>query len=211
MSLILKSKLKIAVIITCLLLLICCARNRKKIVLPEYTVYKSTIKTDDPENELFLRIIVSDTIKEEQLKALLDTLYKEKKQNPGGGDPLKETDVRIFAYTSEKHAMEPDLSWYGRIEMIGDYLANYVLDSIPPEPEIRFGLTPSKRKEVYREYNAVSHKATLEANEKYPNNVKKQYKHADMLTKKYRSEIMKEHELDEEQFLGIIEEVLKKK
>jgi hypothetical protein len=133
MKLFLRDKIMLLniIITVSLLSFLCCSSSKKVFVLPQYSVYNNSIKTDYYENLIFIKIIVSDNVKKEDLKALLDTLYMEKKRNPVGGDPSKRTSVKIYAYTSEKHALASDSLWYGRIERIGSELSNHVKENVP--------------------------------------------------------------------------------
>jgi len=150
-------------------------RKKAPVVTPSYTIvdqdkYDAPIKT-----EITLHAIVSGKITEAGLKALLHKLYEEacamRAFRHHGGRP---THVFIYLYTSREHFDSRMGQWIAMLSRVGadapvkTEIRTELIPQLSALPEVKYGLTESKRKEIFRAIVRAEDQADAEAERRYP-------------------------------------------
>jgi len=198
----------------------------------EYSVLNEE-KHDSPvKAQVVLNILVSGNVTEKNLTALLNKLCSSIKSRRGFKYHDSPTNVYIYAFISkEQYDSEMGL-WIAMLDKsYNDSTPNIYIDKkqisqINVKTEEKFGLSESKRKQIWKELVEAEDKALIESEKKYPlpdvynpgysqSLFLKQYeKQSDFqikLDKKYKHNLAKKYKLTPEQLNKIATEGVSKK
>ncbi len=200
--------------------------------LPVYEIvdrvpYDSPVKT-----QIELHAVVSGAATESGLRLLLQKLYDEARVTGGfkfhDGKP---THVFIYLYTSHEHFKSGWGQWIAMLSKLGEdseinaEVKTELISQPIAKPQVKRGLSESKRQEVFRAIVAAEDRADKDAHRMYPlpdarkpgysqakarAQLDKQLEARNSLTNKYKAEIAKENGVAEEQLREISLEGIKK-
>jgi hypothetical protein len=208
------------------------AQAKPEALIPMYEVvdqdtYDAPIKT-----QIELHAVVSGTFTELGLKQLLQKLYDEAnatrdfKYHEG-----KPTHVFIYLYTSQDHFKSGMGQWIAMLSKVGEdsqiqtQVKTELIAQLDAKPEVKHGLSESKRKEIFRALVTAEDRAHADAQRMYPlpdpskpgysqakasEQVKKQAQAVNTLREKYELEVAKRFGLTQEQLKDISIEGLMK-
>lgn len=193
--------------------------------LPAYDVvnrdtYDAPIKT-----QIELHAVVSGKLTELGLKQLLQKLYDEASATRGfkyhGGKP---THVFVYLYTSQDHFRSRMGQWIAMLSRIGAdsrveiQVHTELITQLNATPEFRYGLSESKRKEIFKAIIVAEDLADSEARRICPlpdpgipgyvrdaagEQIKQHVQTYNLLADKYKSELAQRYGLTQEQLKDI--------
>jgi hypothetical protein len=149
--------------------------KQTSVPLPSYKIvdrdkYDAPIKTQTE-----LHAVVSGSITESGLKALLQKLYSEASASRGfkyhGG---KATHIFIYLYTSRDHFTSGMGQWVAMLSRVGadsrvdTRVKTELIAQLTAKPETKHGLSESKRKEIFRALVLAEDRADSEAQRRFP-------------------------------------------
>jgi hypothetical protein len=208
------------------------AQTKPDAHLPTYLVvdrntYDAPIKT-----QIQLHAVVSGTLTEFGLKQLLQKLYDEANATRGfkyhGGKP---THVFIYLYTSQDHFKSGMGQWIAMLSKIGEgarvdaQVKTELIAQLDAKPEVKHGLSESKRKEIFRAIVSAEGRVDTDAQRMYPlpdpltpgysqakasEQVRRQAEANNTLAEKYRTEVAKRYGITAAELHDIAVEGLKK-
>jgi ribosomal protein L40E len=206
--------------------------KQTSVTMPSYTIvdrdkYDAPVKT-----QIELHAVVSGSITESGLKALLQELYKEATATRGfkyhGGKP---THIFIYLYTSRDHFTSGMGQWIAMLSKVGadsrvdTRVKTELIAQLTASPEQKHGLSESKRKEIFRASVTAEDRAAADAERLHPipdpskpgysqsqasAQVMKQAEALNELTKKYNSQVARRYGISDEQLTAIAVEGIKK-
>jgi ribosomal protein L40E len=143
--------------------------------MPSYKIIDSDRYDAPVKTQIELHAVVSGTISESGLKALLQKLYNEAAATRGfkyhGGKP---THVFIYLYTSREHFQSGMGQWIAMLSKVGEgskpdtRVKIELISQISAQPEVRNGLSESTRKEIFKVLVLAEDRADSEAQRRYP-------------------------------------------
>ncbi len=193
--------------------------------MPKYEIvdrdrYDAPVKT-----QIVLNAVVSGTIAEPGLKQLLQKLYDEARATRGfkyhGGKP---THVFIYLYTSREHFKSGMGQWIAMLSKTGEdsgvdtRVKTELISQLTAKPEVKYGLSESKRKEIFRAIVTAEDRADADAKRMYPlpdplkpgysqaragTQLEKQVEAERGLSKKHKAEVAGRYGITEEQLQAI--------
>ncbi len=207
------------------------ARRSPNVPMLKYDVVDRDTHDAPTKTQVELNAVVSGTLTELDLKQLLQKLYDEANATRGfkyhGGKP---TNVFIYLYTSRDHFKSGMGQWIAMLGKIGDdrfytKVRTELISQFDAKPEVKHGLSESKRKEIFRAIVKAEDRAYADAQCMYPlpdflkpgysqtkasAQVMKQAEALNTLTKKYKVDVAKRYGITEEQLRDIAVEATKK-
>lgn len=200
--------------------------------MPNYTVvdrdrYDAPIKT-----EVEIHAVVSGTVTEAGLRQLLQKLYTEAQATRGfeyhSGKP---THIFIYLYTSHDHFKSGMGQWIGMLSKVGQgakvdtRVKSDLISHLHAKPEVRYGLSESKRRELFQAFVRAEDRADADAQRMYPipyppppgysqakvrKQVERQAEAINNLGEKYKDEVAKRYRITDKQLAEIVEEGVEK-
>lgn len=208
------------------------APKKTAVPMPKYEVVDRDIYDAPIKTQIVMHAVVSGTVTETGLRQLLQKLYAEAQATRGfkhhGGKP---THVAIYLYTSLQHFKSGMGQWIGMLSKIGKNakvdisVKSELISQLDAKPEVKHGLSESKRIEIFRALVRAEDRADADAQRTYPlpdplkpgysqdkatAQVMKQAEAIGKLTEKYRAEVIKRYRITEEQLTKITVEALEK-
>ena len=186
--------------------------------VPTYEVLKNKLYDAPIKTQVEMRILVTETVTEQGLRALLEKLYAEQMKRRGFTFHTKLTHVFIYVHPDKERGAEESTGWIAMLAKTGedskpDITVNKKLMAVLREkPVVKFGLTERQRKAVWREMIHAEDRSTKEAEAAYPLDPRKALdraqfdKQVDMqraLNAKYDAQIAKRHGLTKKQLQAI--------
>jgi len=126
--------------------------------MPKYSILSEDVYDIPLKTQVELNILVSGEISETGLKALLNKLYSPTKAKKGFKYHNSPTNIYIYAFTSKERAESGMGQWIAMLqESPGDLRPRISINKLHiaqlgAKPEERFGLSETKRKEIWKEY-----------------------------------------------------------
>lgn len=200
--------------------------------MPTYEVvdretYDAPVKT-----QIGLHAVVSGSITEPGLRQLLQKMYDEAGAARGfkyhGGKP---THVFIYLYTSHEHFRSGGAQWIAMLSKVGEdsqpesRVKTELISQLTAKPEVKHGLSESKRKEIFTAIVRAEDRADKNAQRLYPlldplkpgysqaeatAQFRKQAEALNSLTEEYKAEVARRYGITEEQLREICVEGLEK-
>lgn len=196
--------------------------------MPTYEVvdrdtYDAPVKT-----QIGLHAVVSGSITEPGLRQLLQKMYHEARAARGfkyhGGKP---THVFIYLYTSREHFRSGMGQWIAMLSKVGEdsqpesRVKTELISQLTAKPEVKHGLSESKRKEIFTASVRAEDRAHKNAQRLYPlkpghsqaeatAQFRKQAEALNSLTEEYEEEVARRYGITEEQLSEISVEGLEK-
>ncbi len=192
---------------------------QKGVDLPKYTILDEEISDIPLKTQVSLKVLVSGTISDGSLRALLQNLYSTYSTKTGFKYHNSPTNIYIYLFTSKERA-DSDMQWIGMLAKSPMYdvpdirINERQIAQLGKKPEVKFGLTEDKRKQIWKEMVKAEDRAWAEADKRYPPKVEHSKavfmeqlgKHSDLndkLTDKYYDEIARKYGLTREQLNDI--------
>lgn len=189
-------------------LLGCGKDKEQKSPLPKYTVLDEEIYDAPVKAQVAIYLLVSKDISKEGLTALLKHLYEKNRQRGGFKYHKHPTNIFIYAYHSKEHAEEMG-QWVGMLAKTRSNsepkitIDEEFLTQLKKKPEVKFGLTETKRRLIFVEMIAVEVRANEEAHRKYPEQIMREASFQNELEDKYNNELCTKYSLTRDQFDAI--------
>ena len=212
-----------------LVMMVCgCAEAAK---MPTYTVLDEQVYDTPGKTQVKLEILTSGEITEEGLRTLLNKLYTSISKRRGFKYHTNPTNIYIYAFTSKEHYKSGMGQWIAMLDKgHSDVKPNIRINKrqvaqIGAKPEEKFGLSETKRKEIYQEIVKAEDKSYSESEKAYPlpdifkpdysqsiaeAQLKKQGELQDELYEKYKSELAEKYKLTRERLDEIVNEGFRK-
>ena len=173
--------------------------------------YDSLIKS-----QVTQHLLIAGELSEHTIRSFLNTQYQHVMRRTGFKYHEYPTNVYIYCYDSEENARNQSGQWVAMLskdksdvepetQIREEYLA--LRDEAPA---IAYGLSEAQRREAYRALGLAEARAFIEAERRYPEDVKKRIALDGELLDQYSREVCDEYGLSEEQMLHITLEGMKK-
>ena len=199
------------------------AKKSKKVVIPEYEVLNEEIYDAPVKAQIVLSLLVSGEITEDGLRALLRKQYDSLKTRRGFTYYKSPTNIFIYAYTTKERYEGGMGQWIAMAaKTYSDTkptisIKDRQLSQLGAEPVPRFGMSESKRKEIWRGIVLAEDRATKKAEQRYPikpgdgmSQIERQIDLQRSLQKKYKDALARKHGLTRQQLDEIMTEGVKK-
>lgn len=151
-------------------------KQEAQIILPSYSILNEEVYEVPGKAQVEIKMLVSGQISEAGLRLLLNKTYISVKSRKGFKYHDSPTVIAIYAFTSKEKA-NSGTQWIGMlikgprdgptVSISKDTLSLY---QSPPKPEEKFGLSETRRKQIFQEYIKVEDKAMIQAEKKHPLN-----------------------------------------
>jgi len=175
-------------------------------------IYDGPIKT-----QIALDVLVTEKdFDPAELRALLMHLYKAARSRTGFKYRTNPNAAYVYIYPTREHFASGMGQWIGMVaKAASDEAPQYTIreDRFPqnlPQDDVRFGKAESERRAIFAELVRAEDRAQREADRAYPpqrmknrNNVKDYAELLQRLTKEYTDEVLRKHNLSEEQAQAI--------
>lgn len=198
-------------------------KKSKKVVLPQYEVLNEEIYDAPVKAQIVQSLLVSGEITEDGLRALLQKQYDSLKTRRGFTYYKFPTNIFIHAYTTKERYEGGMGQWIAMLaKTYSDTdptisIKDRQLSQLGAKPVSRFGLSESKRKEVWRGIVLAEDRATKKAEQRYPikpgdgmPQIERQIDLQRSLQKQYKEVLAKRHGLTRQQLDEIMIEGVKK-
>ena len=180
--------------------------------LVDEQIYDKPIKT-----QIEQHIVVSGVPSKANLKAEILKRYRAAIARRGFQYHNPATNIYIYVYGTKEQARAGQGLWIGMLaksysdkEVPEVLVSDERLAALSALPEKRYGLSESKRKQVFREIAKAEDRATREAMARIPNTqIMKQIDLERKLTDKYKAEVARKHGLTKDLLLKISAEGVK--
>ena len=147
----------------------------KKAELLKYSILKDEVYDAPIKTQVQLDILIEDTqINEQKIRDLLNYLYNKAIMRTGFKYHNNPTNVYIYVYTSKEKATSGMGQWIGMIsKSYDDIIPNILisetqLKSLSLKPVEKFGISESRRLEIWEKSFLIEDVAQKEADAKYP-------------------------------------------
>jgi len=150
------------------------AVRREKVIMPNYSVLNENVYDIPLKTQVELNILVSGEISETGLRALLNQLYSSTKARKGFKYHDSPTNIYIYAFTSKERYESGMGQWIAMLQKsYGDVSSKISVNErqiaqLGAEPEEKFGLSETTRRQIWSEIVKAEDRATKEAEERYP-------------------------------------------
>ncbi len=184
--------------------------------LPEYKIVNEDIYDAPVKTQIVRHIFVKEGITEENLRKLLDYQFKVLSRRKGFQYHDTPTNIYIYLYDSIEKAEAGQGLWIGMSELsYGDTKPSITIRTKQIElrnkqPEIKFGMSESIRKKVFKEIAWAEKRAMDEAVKRFPSDIKKQIAIENELVEKYKNELAKTYKITRKDLSAISVEGLTK-
>lgn len=196
--------------------------------IPQFEIIDEETHDSPIKAQVVFRAVVTGDVTESGLRALLQKLYDDAMEKSGFQYHARTTHVFAYVYTSEEHAVS-GYQWVAMLEKtaatpgpkvsIDESRLEMYLN--PPEPESRFGMTESQRREIFKDIVRTESRARREATARYPDlspvdpgysqdafmeQLDTQMDEQDRLTEIYKNDLAEEHDLTRAELREITQE-----
>ena len=190
-----------------------------------YTILKDDVYDVPVKTQVQLDVLIEDNeVTEKKIRYLLNHLFNKTIKRTGFKYHNNPTNVYIYAYTTKEKAESGMGQWLGMISNSYDDITPQIniseiqLNSLSMKPKEKFGLSESKRTEIWNKYIMIDDRAYRESNAKYPlddyditmDDMKNNAALYVKLKKKYKKELTLEYGIGEEVIESIISEGISK-
>lgn len=183
-----------------------------------YSIVHQSIYDNPTKTQIQQYIAVSGIPTKAGLKAEIMRRYRAALARRGFQYHNPATNIYIYVYANRKLALHDRSMWLGMIaKSFYDKgiprvsIDNGRLAALSQPHKIRFGLSESKRKEVFRELAVSDNRATHDAEARVPNSqVMKQIDLERKLDRRYRANVARKYHLSKKEIQKIVVEGVKK-
>ncbi|MBA7700036.1 hypothetical protein ES703_108742 [subsurface metagenome] len=183
--------------------------QQRKIVMPKYMVLNEDIYDTPIKTQVELNILVSGEISEPGLRALLKKLYSSTKAKRGFKYHHSPTNIYIYAFTSKERFESGMGQWIAMLQQSpGDVGPRISINKgqialLGAKPKEKFGLSESKRKQIFYELVEAGDSATKLAIRKYPNDIMKQIDYENKIREANEQKIRGKYNITKQQMYKI--------
>lgn len=174
--------------------------------LPDFEIVDEEIYDEAIKTQVEQHIVVTGEITEENLRALLKQQYESIMGRGGFKHHEKPTNVYIYIYDTEEQAKSGAGLWLAMLQMGPINKGKPKIDvkpeqiaNIGKEPEEKYGLSESERKEAFTELIRCGDNAMNKAMERYPSDIDKQLDYEDELREKCEDALAEKFGITREQ------------
>lgn len=177
--------------------------------IPKYKIVDENVYDAPVKTQVEQHILVLDTLTENNLRTLLLQRYDSIMKRKGFRYHDSPTNVYIYAYDSEEKAKLGQGLWIAMLEKSfrndkpNITVRGEQIKKIGKEPEEKFGLSETKRMQIFKEIIRAEDRATAEAESRYPSDILKQIDLEAELKENYKDELAKKYGLTRDDLKNI--------
>ena len=183
-----------------------------------FSLVEEKIEDIPIKTQIVQHVVAIDAPTKEQLEAEVLTRYNAAKNRNGFRYHRNPTNIYIYIYGSEEQARDGQGLWiamlaksYGETGEPSVVINEERLATLTAEPEDRFGLSESDRKQLFAEIGRAQERATDEAMSRIPDiKIMEQLELEQELAERYKAELAAKYGLTDEEVFQVMTEGVRK-
>ena len=183
-----------------------------------FSLVEEKIEDIPIKTQIVQHVVAIDAPTKEQLEAEVLTRYNAAKYRNGFRYHRNPTNIYIYIYGSEEQARDGQGLWiamlaksYGETGEPSVVINEERLATLTAEPEDRFGLSESDRKQLFAEIGRAQERATDEAMSRIPDiKIMEQLELEQELAERYKAELAAKYGLTDEEVFQVMTEGVRK-
>ena len=213
-----KSNCKNIFIISILIILQlnCNSQEKPSVSIPIIEIIKEDIYDAPIKSQIAQHILIKNNYSKEDIDILLTKQFESLIKRENFKYHKNPTNIYIYVYNDKEKALAGQYLWVAMLQFVRNYndkpeitIREEQLGLLFKEPEVKFGLTEAKRKEIFKEIIKAERRVTKDSKKLYPSDIKKQGAKENELIEKFENNLAKKYNLSSEQIDSICMEGIK--